>query len=284
MDNLNPAHHILIRPNRSWCRVDWKALWAYRDLLGLLVRRDFLAKYRQTVLGPLWAIVQPLLMTVVFSLVFNRVAKVPTDGVPPMLFYMGGLLIWNYFSQSVNATSATLVRNSGLYGKVYFPRLIVPIALVTANLFSFLVQLLLFAGLYIYFMVRDAGGFGLDPSLVFLPVVLLQVILLSLGIGLWSSALTAKYRDLAQMTTFLLQIWMYGTPVIYPLSQLPDSLLVFAKLNPMTAPVEMTKYMLLGAGSFDWSLWGLSVLITAVILVTGLMVFQRVERTFVDTV
>ncbi len=284
MDSISSTHHIFIRPNRAWVRVDWKALWAYRDLLFLLVRRDFIAKYRQTILGPLWGLVQPLLMTVVFTLVFNRVAKVPTDGVPSMLFYMSGLLVWNFFSQAVNASSATLVRNANLYGKVYFPRLIVPVALVVSNIFSFLIQALLFLGFFIYFRAKGAPGFGVNADIALFPLVLLQVLALSLGVGLWMSALTAKYRDLTQMTTFLLQIWMYASPVIYPLSLLPDKYRIYSQINPMTTPVEITKHMLLGAGSFDVAQWAISAATTLVILLTGLMIFQRTERSFVDTV
>lgn len=285
MHTLNPTHHVLIRANRNWVQVDWRSLWHYRDLLWLLVRRDFIAKYRQTILGPAWAVVQPVLTTLVFTVIFGRVAKLPTEGAPPVLFYLCGLVGWSYFAQTFTATSTTLVQNARLYGKVYFPRLIVPLSALFSNLMGYVIQLVTFLGFYVYFKSgAHASSFGVRWEAVFLPLLLLQVGVLSLGTGLWMSSLTAKYRDLSQMSAFIVQLWMYATPIIYPLSMLPPHLKWIASLNPMTAPVEAYRYIFLGAGSMNPSLWALSAAITLLIFVTGLMTFQRVERTFVDTV
>lgn len=277
------AYEIRIRPNRSWIKIDWHGLWEYRDLLFLLVRRDFVSKYKQTILGPAWFIIQPLFTTLVFTVIFGKVAKIPTDGLPPMLFYLCGMLGWNYFANTFNSTASTLVGNAGLFGKVYFPRLIVPLATVVSNLFAFAIQLGTFLAIWIYF--KGAGAqVRMEWEIVALPLLILHVGGLSLGVGLWMSALTAKYRDFSHLSGFLVQIWMYATPVIFPLSLIPEKWRWAVVLNPMTMPVESFRYIFLGQGSVDPLYLGISVIVSLIFLFTGLLVFQKVERTFVDTV
>ena len=278
-------YEIVIRPTRGWLQLNLGEIWQYRDLLFLLVHRDFVAKYKQTILGPAWFVLQPLLTTVVFSIVFGEIAKIPTDDLPPMLFYLAGLLGWNYFAQTFQSTSVTLIGNAGLFGKVYFPRLVVPLSAVISNLFAFALQLATLLAVWIYFkLFTSAGGlFGFSASIVWFPLVLLQVAALSLGVGLWLSALTAKYRDFTFLSGFIIQIWMYATPVIYPLSQIPEKWRWIAVLNPMTMPVEAIRIMFLGQGTVVGAYVTLSLSITVLLLLSGVLVFNKVERTFVDT-
>jgi lipopolysaccharide transport system permease protein len=286
MDHVPTNYELVVRPTRGWFTLNLAEIWRYRDLLMLLIHRDFVAKYKQTVLGPAWFVLQPLLMTVVFSIIFGEIAKIPTDGLPPMLFYLAGLLGWNYFAQTFQSTSGTLVNNASLFGKVYFPRLVVPLSAVISNFFAFALQLATMLAVWIYFkLFTGAGGrFGFSAGIVWLPLVLLQVAALSLGVGLWLSALTAKYRDFTFLSGFIIQIWMYATPVIYPLSQIPEKWRWIAVLNPMTMPVEAIKVMFLGQGTVIPAYLGLSVGVTILLLLSGLLIFNKVEKTFVDTV
>jgi len=286
VSDLPTDYELVIRPSRGWFNLNLGDVWRYRDLLLLLVHRDFVAKYKQTVLGPAWFILQPLLTTVVFTVIFGKVAKIPTDGLPPVLFYLAGLLGWSYFAQTFQSTSGTFVANSGLFGKVYFPRLVVPLAAVMSNLLAFALQLgtfLCFWSYYKFFTIAG-GSFGFNGAIICFPLVVLQIAALSLGVGLWLSALTAKYRDFVHLSGFMIQIWMYATPVIYPLSQIPKSWRWLAVLNPMTMPVETIKYMLLGQGVVVPSYLAVSLAMTALFLVSGVLVFNKVEKTFVDTV
>jgi len=279
-------YEIVIRPTRGWLRLNLAETWQYRDLLFLLVHRDFVAKYKQTILGPAWFVLQPLLTTVGFSIIFGGIAKIPTDGLPPMLFYLAGLLGWNYFAQTFQSSSSTLVANAGLFGKVYFPRLVVPLSAVISNLFAFALQLAMLLAFWIYFkLFTSAGGlFGFSAGIVWLPLVLLQIAALSLGVGLWLSALTAKYRDFTFLSGFIIQLWMYATPVIYPLSQIPEKWRWVAVLNPMTMPVEAIKLMFLGQGTVVGAYALLSLSISVLLLLSGILVFNKIEKTFVDTV
>jgi len=286
MSSLPSDYELIIRPSRGWLNLNLGDLWRYRDLLFLLVHRDFVAKYKQTILGPAWFILQPLLTTVVFTVIFGKVAQIPTDGLPPMLFYLAGLLGWGYFAQTFQSTSGTLVNNANLFGKVYFPRLILPLSAVLSNLLAFALQLGTFLGFWVYYKFFTPAGasFGFSGASILFPLVVLQIAALSLGIGLWLSALTTKYRDFIHLSGFLIQIWMYATPVIYPLSQIPERWRWFAALNPMTMPVETIKYMLLGQGIVLPSYFALSLAMTALFLVSGVLVFNKVEKTFIDTV
>lgn len=282
-----PAHpELVIRPGGDWFDLDLADIWRHRDLLVILVEREFISKYRQTILGPAWFVLQPLLMTLVFAVIFNGVAHIPTDGAPPMLFYLAGLLGWNYFAQTFQTTASTFVANAGLFGKVYFPRLVVPLSTVIANFLAFGLQLATLIAVWAYFkFLTPAGGhFGLDPSLVWFPAIVLQLAALSLGAGLWLSALTTKYRDLNFLIPFLIQIWLFATPVIYPLSRVPERWRWVAALNPMSVPTEAMKRMLLGVGGVTAPFVAISAGVTLVLLLSGLALFSRVEKTFVDTI
>ena len=274
MQNETADFEITLRPNTSWLQLELKGIWHYRDLLALLVWRDFVAKYKQTILGPLWFIVQPLMMSLVFCLIFGKVAQLSTDGLPPMLFYLCGQLGWNYFAQNFNANSATLVNNAGLFSKVYFPRLVVPLAGLVSNLLTFLIQAATFGFFFFYYKyVLHSGSFHLDWRVVFLPLLVLQ-----------SGALSLGYRDLVHLTPLLIQLWMYATPVIIPLSKFPEQYRWIVAINPMTSIVESFRLMLLGTGTVEPLYMVSSLAFTIVILVVGLLLFGKVEKTFVDTV
>lgn len=286
MLNVPANYEIVIKPTKGWFTLNLADVWRYRDLLGLIVHRDFVSKYKQTILGPLWFIIQPLLMTVVFTIVFGKVARIPTDGVPPMLFYLCGLLGWNYFAQAFQAISGTLSGNAGIFGKVYFPRLVVPIATIISGFISFGIQLATFLVFWTYFRFFTSAGqsLHLGGDLLWFPLAMIQISLLSLGVGLWLTALTAKYRDLSFLTGFLAQIWMYATPVIYPLSRIPEDWRWVAVVNPMAMPVEAIKRIFLGQGVIEPAYVAISVAMTLVLLLSGVVVFNKVEKTFVDTV
>lgn len=278
---------IVIRPRAAWLRLDLKELADFRDLMWLLVRRDFVAKYKQTILGPAWFVLQPLMTTLVFTLLFSGVLGIKTGNVPPILFYLCGQLAWNYFGQTLNGTGNTFTHNAHLFSKVYFPRLVVPLAVSISNLVAFGVQLGLFLVVYAWYAVTQPAAIQPSWLIVTLPLVLVQTGLTAFGVGLWIAGLTAKYRDFAHLLGFLTQLWMYGTPVIYPLStlleKLPPHWQWLAYVNPMTAPVETFKAAFLGAGTVTPTLVLVSVAISVVVGVTGLFYFQRVERSFVDT-
>jgi lipopolysaccharide transport system permease protein len=277
---------IVIEPTHGLRFVNWRDLYAYRDLMWLLVWRDFATRYKQTVLGPLWHVFQPLLTTVVFTIVFSQVAELPTDGLPPTLFYLCGLLAWNYFSQTFNSTSSTLVANAALFGKVYFPRLIVPLASVISNGISFLIQLGSFLTVLVVYRAShpEAACGPRWEALVILPLVLAQLAAFSLGVGLWLSALTSKFRDFSVLSAFLIQLWMYVTPVILPLTKGPPQWHKYVAVNPVTMPVECFRYLLLGQGWINVPLLLVSIGTTFLTLVSGIMIFQRIEKTFVDVV
>ena len=279
-------YEIVIQPNRNWFRIDWQGLLHYRDLLFLLVRRDFVSKYKQTILGPAWFVIQPLLMSLVFTVIFGKVAKIPTDGLPPMLFYLCGLLSWRYFASCLNATSVTFITNANLFGKVYFPRLVVPLSTIISNLLAFAIQLVMFLGFYFYFKYFTSAGVSIKPNLFIftLPLLLLQTAAISLGVGLWMSALTAKYRDLQFLMNFLAQLWMYATPIIYPISMVPGKWRFLIAFNPMASIVESFKYAFFGTGTVSPNYLLISIFITIITLLTGILVFKRTERTFIDTV
>ena len=277
----------VIEPTQGWRFLDWRELWAYRDLLSLLVWRDLASRYKQTALGPLWFIAQPLLTALMFTFVFGKVAEIPTGGVPHTLFYLCGLLTWNYFAQTFQSTSTTLVNNAGLFGKVYFPRLIVPLSAVVSNLATFAIQLALFAGFFVAGKFgSDAAHFHLEPSALLLPLVVAQVGLFSLGVGLWLAALTAKFRDFGILAGFAIQLWLYATPVIYPLSKIPDGWQWLAELNPMAMPVELSRAMLLGTPmpAVEPVIESLALALATVTVTVGVFFFRRAEKSFVDVV
>ncbi len=286
---LAPAdYEVVLRPNRAWIRLDLRELWEHRDLLMLLVRRELVSKYKQTLLGPAWFILQPLIMALVFAFVFGRVADMSTSGLPRILFYLCSLLGWSYFSQSLNNAAVTFTANADLFGKVYFPRLIVPIALILSNLFALALQFAVFVLFYAYHRLFTAAPLTLDWHLLLLPLLILQTALFSLGMGLWVGSLSARYRDLAHAMQFFILIWMFVTPVFFTLDEaltkLPASLSWIFYLNPMAPIVESYRILLLGVGSVSPALLGSSIVITFLLLVTGVFIFQKIERTVVDTV
>lgn len=273
----------ILRPKTGWFDIRLDELWRYRDLIGLFVWRDFVAVYKQTVLGPLWYLIQPLLTTLVFTVIFGMVAKLPTDGLPPFLFYLSGVVMWRYFSDCLNKTSGTFIANANIFGKVYFPRLVVPISVVISNLVALFIQLLLLIGFYVYFLT---DGFYLSPSwqLLLLPLLVAQMAALGLGCGILISSMTTRYRDLNHLVSFGVQLWMYATPVLYPVSFIPSEWSWILKLNPMTAVIEVFRNGAFGTGAADLSGLLLSLVITLVILVAGVVLFSRVEKKFMDTV
>ena len=274
---------LIIRPKTGWFDLHLADLWRYRDLTTLFVWRDFVAQYKQTILGPLWHLLQPLFTTILFTLIFGRIAKLPTDNIPPMLFYMAGVTAWTYFSECLNRTSTTFLANAGIFGKVYFPRLCVPLSVVISNLIKFAIQFALFLGFLAFFWMKGAP---IHPniSILLTPILLLMMAALGLGTGIIVSALTTKYRDLQVLVTFGVQLAMYATPVIYPLSMFPNSARWIIVVNPMAPIIEAFRYAFLGQGLFSWGYLGISAAIIAAILFIGIVLFNHVERTFMDTV
>ena len=280
---IGSENMTVIRPVSGWFDIHLSELWRYRDLIMLFVRRDFVAVYKQTILGPLWFLIQPLLTTIVFTVIFGRIAKIPTDGMPQMLFYMSGVVAWNYFAGCLNKTSDTFGGNAHLFGKVYFPRLTVPISIVISNLLTFAIQFTLFLCLLVYFSV-NGSTVNLQPSVVFLPLLVLQMAALGLGFGIIVSSLTTKYRDLTQLVGFGVQLWMFATPVVYPSSQIPSKWQWLIALNPVAPIIEFFRFSFLGAGTVNPLQIGLSTLTTLLVLATGIVLFSRIEKSFMDTV
>ncbi len=263
-----------------------KEIWAYRDLLWLLVRRDFVSFYKQTILGPLWFFIQPLFTTIIFTFIFGNLAGISTDGLPKPLFYMAGITAWNYFADCLTKTSTVFKDNAGIFGKVYFPRLIMPLSIVASNLVRFGVQMLLFLLVMAYYYFTDAS-FHITWAIALFPIIVILMALLGLGAGMIISAMTTKYRDLAFLVSFGVQLLMYATTVIYPLSEAIKKYPAYTwiiKYNPMTPIIETFRYGFLGEGSFSWGSLGYAVGVTLAMLIFGVVIFNKVERNFVDTV
>lgn len=273
----------VIKPKTGWFDIDLQEIWNYRDLVIMFVKRDFVTFYKQTILGPLWYIIQPLLTTVVFTIIFGRVAKISTDSLPPFLFYMAGNVMWSYFAATLNATAGTFNTNAQIFGKVYFPRLTVPIATVTVNFLQFFINLALFVGFYLYFYANGTQ-LSINWTIFFLPILLLQMALLSFGLGILLSSLTTKYKDLKFALPFFVQLWMYGTPVVYPLSEIPDWLLPYYVVNPMVAIVECFRYQFFSTSAITLHQIAISWIVTILSLFLGIVLFSRIEKTFMDTV
>ena len=275
---------MIIQPKAHLFDLNLKEVWRYRDLLLLFVKRDFVAQYKQTILGPLWHLIQPIFTTIMFLLVFGKIANIPTDGVNPILFYMAGITIWNYFSSCLTTTSGTFVTNAAIFGKVYFPRLVIPLSNVLSNMVKFGIQFLLLLAMMIFYSFR---GFPIHFGITWLwiPVLMIMMAGLGLGLGIIISSLTTKYRDLTVLISFAVQLLMYATPIVYPLSFLKDkSYAGWIAWNPLTPIVESWRYALFGKGSFDIASLLYSGGIIVVILFLGLLIFSKVERTFMDTV
>lgn len=274
---------LVIKPKTGWFDIHLGELYRYRDLIYMFVRRDFVTFYKQTILGPLWYIIQPLVNTLVFTIIFGKVAKISTDGTPPFLFYMAGTIGWSYFATCLKATSNTFVQNAGIFGKVYFPRLTVPVSHVIISLLQFGIQFVIFLGFLFWFLWQGAD---VKPNyfILIIPCVLLQMAILGLGFGILISSLTTKYRDLTFVMSFGIQLWMYATPIVYPLSIVPERYRMLVALNPMTSVVECFRGAFLGASSIEPVHIAVSVIATFLIFIAGVIMFSRIEKTFMDTV
>jgi lipopolysaccharide transport system permease protein len=285
---LNKAKEwdLIIEPKGSLFRLNLKEVWQYKDLLEMYIKREIITFYKQTILGPLWFFVQPFFTTIVFIFVFGGLAGISTDSIPQPLFYMSGICLWTYFADSLTKTSDTFLTNQAVFGKVYFPRLIVPLSVTISGLVKFFIQLSLFAGIYIYFWAKGSSVSMNSYALLF-PVLIFILAGLGLGFGIIISSLTTKYRDLKFLLTFAIQLWMYATPVIYPLSVMEGSYKKYMWLiqaNPLTAVLETFRYGFLGQGSFSWLALGYSFIVTIVLLLIGTWIFNKVERSFMDVV
>jgi lipopolysaccharide transport system permease protein len=284
-ENSTETWDLIIQPKSAWLEMHLADLWRYRDLLGMFVLRDFVAVYKQTILGPLWFFIQPLLTTLTFTIIFGGVAKLSTDGLPPFLFYLAGSTPWNYFAACLTKTSTTFKDNTGLFGKVYFPRLITPLSIVISTLIQFGIQFGLLGATLVWYLFT---GSSVHPNwsgiLVGTPLLVIMLGALGLGFGIIVSSLTTKYRDLAFLINFGVQLAMYATPVVYPLSSVPDKYRHLIELNPMTGIVEAFRSIYLGIGSFSWPLLIYSASFTVITLLLGILIFNRVEKTFMDTV
>jgi lipopolysaccharide transport system permease protein len=274
---------MVLRPKRNLLDINLRELWQYRDLIMLFVKRDFVSKFKQTILGPLWFLIQPLLTTIMFTIIFGNIAGIPTNGIPKMLFYMSGIVGWTYFSTCLNDTSQTFIKNASIFGKVYFPRLALPISVVISNLVSFVIQFLFLLLFLVYFMWR---GSDVSPNILVLwiPFLVLLMAGLGLGFGIIISSLTTKYRDLTHLVTFGVTLWMYATPIIYPLSEIPEKYRLLVLANPMTPVVETFRTALLGVGQINYTHLLYSFGFTIVLLAVGVLIFNKVEKTFMDTV
>lgn len=279
MDNWT----TVISAKSKWYDFNLRELVQYRDLIFMFVKRSFTSQYKQTILGPLWFILNPLLTSFISTIVFGGIAGIESEGVPYFLFYLCGYTLWNYFATCVNQTSVTFTANAGILGKVYFPRLVMPISTV---IYSAINMLVIFVMTVITMIVCAGRGIEIHPNIciIMIPVLIIQTAALSLGVGIIVSSLTTKYRDLAVLVTFGVNLWMYATPIVYPLSQVSGKLRTCVLLNPMTAIVTNFRYALLGVGSFETFWWGISFLITLIVLVAGVLLFNKVEKTFMDTV
>jgi len=294
---MNQDWTMIIRPHHKLWSVDFKEIWRYRDLIVLFVKRNIVVQYKQTILGPLWYIIQPILTVIMNMVVFGGIAKMSTDGVPQALFYMAGNVCWFYFSDCLNQTSSTFTANQHMFGKVYFPRLVVPISTVLSNLLRFGIQVSLFVAIYLYFLCSGAPvhmGMIIPAAPVLVNILISILILvtmvvmlagLGLGFGILVSSMTTKYRDLTILFTFIVQLWMYATPIVYPLSMVHNpTLRTIILSNPMTSIIEAFKFITLGQGYFSWGALGYSCAFMSLLLLFGVVVFNKVQRSFMDTV
>lgn len=276
---------LVIKPKSSLLQVDFAEIWRYRDLCAMLVRRNIVTYYKQTVLGPIWFFVQPIMTTVMYMLVFGGIAKISTDGLPQPLFYLSGICLWQYFADNLNTTSTTFSANAAVFGKVYFPRLVSPISTVISNLLKLAIQGSLFLIVYAYYWLCTDAAARPNAIALLVPFLIALVAALSLGFGIIFSSFTTKYRDLTFLLGFFVQLWMYATPVIYPLSTITDTRLkLLMQANPLTAIFETFKYGVLGVGDFSWLALGYSTAFAVILLLVGIVIFNRIQRSFIDTV
>ena len=277
-------YHTHISAKQKWLDLNLKEVWRYKDLIFLFGKRNFIVSYKQTILGPAWLFLTPLMSSIVQAFVFGEIAGIGTDGVPTYLFYLCSNAIWAYFSSCLTGNANTFTENSGVFGKVYFPRLVTPISNVISTIIRFGIQMILVLAFLLYFVVRGA----VHPNWaawIMIPVELIHMGILGMGCGIIISSLTTKYRDLSLLVTFGVQLWMYITPVVYPMSALGDGFAAaFVRLNPVTCAVEAFRWMFLGVGAMEPGQWGISVGVMAAVVLLGIMIFNRVEKTFMDTV
>lgn len=280
---MNEKFTTVIQPKNGWFELNLKELFKYKDLIILFVKRNFTSQYKQTILGPAWAIIQPFVTTVIFTLVFGNIAGLAPAGVPTFLFYLSANIVWQYFSGCLTMTSSTFTANAAILGKVYFPRLVMPISSVISQLIPFVIQLVFFLIFWVYYLVVPSG---VEPNLYILlfPLIIIQLAMLGLGFGVIISACTTKYRDLAMAVGFGTQLWMYATPIAYDISIIPEKYLSLYMLNPVTPAVMAMRYAFLGTGYFNLKYYLISWIVTIVVLFIGVVLFSRIEKTFADTV
>ncbi|MBD5511138.1 MAG: ABC transporter permease [Lachnospiraceae bacterium] len=273
----------VLKPRTKWGNVNLKELFSYKDLILLFVKRNYVTKYKQTILGPLWLIISPLMTTLMFVVVFGNIAGLSTDGTPQIAFYMAGNVVWAYFAACVNQTSNTFVSNANVFGKVYFPRMVVPISTVLTGMLDFLVQFVLFL-IILLFLTVTGISISINMWVLVTPVLVLQLALLGMGVGIIVSSLTTKYRDLAILVTFGVQLWMYASPVVYSVTQIPEKYRFLYLLNPVSPIITMFRYAFLGTGYLPLLSWGISWITTIIVVIIGVLLFSRIEKTFMDTV
>ncbi len=282
----------IVEPKGKWFDLKLKELWDYRDLVMLFVKRDFISKYKQTILGPLWAVIQPLLTTVVFTVIFGNLARLTTADtlnmgdtiIPSFLFYMAGTICWTYFSTTVQATSNTFIGNMAIMGKVYYPRMVTPISVALANLISMFIQLVMLIVLLVVSILNGSAVIHATPYMILIPLCIIQMVLLSTGTGIIISSLTTKYRDLAMLVGFGLQLWQYASPVAYGVTLIPEQSLGLYMMNPVSPIITTFRYGFFGMGYFNSGVFLMSWLMTIIVFVLGLILFNRIEKTFMDTV
>ena len=273
----------VISPKRDFIYFNFREIFKYRDLIFLFIKRDFVTFYKQTILGPLWYIIQPLINAIVFTIIFGNLAKIPTEGVPPFIFYLAGNIIWGYFAICLNSTSNTFVRNSDIFGKVYFPRITIPISNIFIGMLQFFIQFIVFVCFLIYFYF-SGSSINIDFTLIFIPLLLFQVAITGLGFGLMISSLTSKYRDLTFVMSFGVQLWMYATPIVYPLSLVSEKYRILFCLNPMTSVVESFRYIFFKESVIKLEYIFISIFISILVLILGMIFFNKTEKSFLDTV
>lgn len=275
---------LIIKPEHSLFSLHLKDVWNYRDLLFILVRRDIVSFYKQTILGPLWFFIQPLIMTIIYIVIFGKLAGISTDGLPQALFYMTGIIAWNYFSECLTKTSSIFKDNAHIFGKVYFPRLVMPLSLIIGNLIKFAIQFLLLISVYIYFIVCEGFKINFSIHLLYIPLLVFLLAMLALGFGMIISSLTTKYRDLTFLVTFGIQLLMYATPIIYPLSSVPEKYKGIILLNPLSTIMEGFRFAFLGKGEINLHELFYVIIFTGITFIVGLIIFNKIEKKFMDTV
>lgn len=284
MERNHSKYYIKITSNNKMLNLNLKEIWQYRDLIWLFTKRNFILKYKQTILGPVWLFLNPLISSFMYAFVFGGIAGIGTDGVPQILFYLAGNAIWIYFSSAVTQNAATFTGNANVFGKVYFPRLTVPVSNILSGIVQFAIQMILVLGFLIYYVIQKEVTPNWCAWIV-IPVVLIHLGLFGMGCGIIISSLTTKYRDLSILVGFGVQLWMYATPIVYPLSELSNGIMKqILMINPVTMPIELFRYAVLGQGTLEWKYYVTSWIITVVITIVGVIIFNKVEKTFMDTV